>query len=300
MIPRVATAIAITFASAGAASAQDATGHIEGRVVTSDARPVASVRISATGPSLQSSRETESDPRGYFRLQDLPVGTYQVRLALVGYRPVRFDGATVRLGVTTSLGQTTLVAQAFELGEIVVNAERPIVDVASAATVVSLPSEFFSYLPTERSVGSIVSLAPQANQSQFAGEPVNVAGSSGPENAYYLDGMNISRGRFRDRQLRAAVQFHSRGPGQDRGLRGGVRPSYGRHHRRHHTFRRQPVRRRGVRLLHGQRAHIGASLCARGRSPGRLFGVRCGRQSGWADGKGPALVLRRLQSELSP
>lgn len=196
LVPRVVAVIAIALASAGAASAQDATGHIEGRVVTSDARPVASVRISATGPSLQLSRETETDSRGYFRLQDLPVGTYHVRLALVGSRPVRFDGVTVRLGLTTSLGQTTLVAQAFELGEIVVNAERPIVDVASAATVFSLPSEFFSYLPNERSVGSIVSLAPQANQSQFPGEQVNISGSSGPENAYYLDGMNISRGRF--------------------------------------------------------------------------------------------------------
>jgi hypothetical protein len=192
----VGVVVSIVLAWVQGAAAQDATGHVAGQVVTPDARPVASVRVSITGPSLQGSREAETDLRGYFRLQELPVGTYQVRLALVGYRPIRFDHVSVRLGLTTSLGQTSLVAQAYELGEIVVNAEQPIVDVASAATVVSLPSEFFSYLPTERSFGSIVGLAPQADQSRFPGEQVNIAGSSGPENAYYLDGVNISRLRF--------------------------------------------------------------------------------------------------------
>ncbi|HEX3232638.1 MAG TPA: carboxypeptidase-like regulatory domain-containing protein [Gemmatimonadales bacterium] len=120
---------------AASASAQDATGHIEGRVLTAEASPAVSVRVAASSPNLQQSRAAETDARGYFRLQDLPVGTYQVRLALVGYRPVRFDNVVVRLGRTTSLGETRIEPQAFELQDIVVNAQRPLVDVASAATV---------------------------------------------------------------------------------------------------------------------------------------------------------------------
>jgi carboxypeptidase family protein/TonB-dependent receptor-like protein len=192
MISRIGAVVAIVLTSAGSASAQDATGRIEGRVLASDARPAASARVAASGPSLQRSREAETDVRGYFRLPDLPVGTYQVRLALVGYRPVRFDGVAVRLGRTTSLGETSLEPQAFELGEIVVHADRPLVDVASAATATNLPSEQFSDLPTERNFRSIVSLAPQANLSLLPGDEVNIAGGTGLENAYYLDGVNIT------------------------------------------------------------------------------------------------------------
>src|SRR6266508_2364816 len=79
----------------GSAEAQEATGHIQGRVLLAEAEPATSVRVSASGPNLQASREAETDARGYFRLNDLPVGTYQVRLALLGYRPVRFDSVTV-------------------------------------------------------------------------------------------------------------------------------------------------------------------------------------------------------------
>jgi Carboxypeptidase regulatory-like domain/TonB dependent receptor/TonB-dependent Receptor Plug Domain len=189
---RVGAVLAIMVGWSGTAFAQDATGHIEGRVLAAYARPAAAVRVAASGPNLQLSREAETDVRGYFRLRDLPVGMYQVRLALVGYRPVRLEGITVRLGQTTSAGETRLEAQAFELGEIVVNAERPLVDVASAALVTNLPSEQFTNLPTERNFRSLVSLAPQANPSQFPGEEANISGSSGPENAYYLDGANIT------------------------------------------------------------------------------------------------------------
>ena len=134
MVRRPGVLVAILLTWTGSASAQDANGHIEGRVLTPDARPAPAVRVAASSPSLQLHQEAETDARGYFRLRAVPVGTYQLRLALVGYRPVVFEGVTVRLGRTTSLGETRLELQVLELGEIVVNAERPLVDLASAAS----------------------------------------------------------------------------------------------------------------------------------------------------------------------
>jgi hypothetical protein len=207
MIPRVATIIPMLLVWAGSISAQDATGHIEGRVLTGDTEPAAFVRVAATGPNLQLSRVAETDLRGYFRLQDLPVGSYQVRLVLVGYRPVRFHSVVVRLGRTTSVGVATLDAQALELGEIVVNARRPLIDVSSAADVTNLPFEQFRNLPTDRNFRSIVTLAPQANPSQFPGEEANIAGSSGPESAYYQDGVNITHPRYGGTNSRLPYNF---------------------------------------------------------------------------------------------
>ena len=196
MVSRTGVLVSILLTWTSSASAQDANGHVEGRVLKADARPAPAVRVAASSPSLQLHQVVETDARGYFRLSTVPVGTYQVRLALVGYRPVVFEGVTVRLGRTTSLGETRLELQAFELGEIVVNAERPLVDLASAASVTNIPSEQFENLPTSRDFRSIVSLAPQANLSLLPGDEVNIAGGTGPENAYFLDGVNTTDPRL--------------------------------------------------------------------------------------------------------
>ena len=84
MVPRPGPLVAILLAWAGGASAQDATGHIEGRVLTPNARPATAVRVAASSPSLQLRQETETDTRGYSGSGAVPVGTYQFRLAFVG------------------------------------------------------------------------------------------------------------------------------------------------------------------------------------------------------------------------
>ncbi len=186
----------IALARAGALAAQAATGRIEGLVVTPDGLPAGEVRVVAELPDRDLRRETETDVHGTFRLSGLSVGTYRVRLALVGYRPVRFDSVTVSLGRTTSLGRATLTSQALELGEIVVVAARPLIDVVSAATTTNFTADQFTQLPTERNFRSIVKLAPQANASYYPGDEADVAGDTGPGNAYFLDGVNITDPRL--------------------------------------------------------------------------------------------------------
>src|SRR6266704_3381381 len=98
---RIGTFVLALASAAGPLAAQESTGHILGRVLASDSTPAASVRVTAVGPSLPLGRVTATDARGYFRLQDLPVGTYEVRLELVGYRSVVVEAVTVHLGQAT-------------------------------------------------------------------------------------------------------------------------------------------------------------------------------------------------------
>ena len=192
-IGRVGAVAALALATlSGGITAQEATGRVEGWVLAPDSQPAASVRITASGPSLQGRRDVEADIRGYFRLIALPVGTYQLRFALLGYRPVVFNDVIVGLGRTTSLGEIQLESQALELGEIVVSAKRALLDLGSAASVTNITSEQFQDLPTGRNFRSIISLAPQAVHSGLPGDEVNISGGTGPENAYFLDGVNIT------------------------------------------------------------------------------------------------------------
>jgi hypothetical protein len=186
----VVVALALSLVEQGLS--QEESGRIIGRVVTEGGIAASGARIVAEGPSIQGARHETSDARGYFRLLGLPVGSYRVRLSLVGYRPIAVDSVPVRLGRTTTIGDLALQPQAFELGEIVVTAEQALVDVSSAAIATNLAAEQFKNLPTDRNFRSIVSLAPQANLSFLPNDEVNIAGGTGPENAYYLDGVNIT------------------------------------------------------------------------------------------------------------
>jgi hypothetical protein len=60
MFAGVRTVVLALVSVAGGLSAQEATGHIDGRVLSPGARPAAAVRITAESPSLQGLRTTSS------------------------------------------------------------------------------------------------------------------------------------------------------------------------------------------------------------------------------------------------
>src|SRR5438034_7485431 len=108
--------------------AQEVSGSLQGRAVTPQAEPVADVRVTIAGPSLQGTRTAQTDAQGFFQVLALPAGGYGVRLARIGYRPVAVENVPVHIGSTTNLGLVTVEPQAFELGELVVSAPRFSID----------------------------------------------------------------------------------------------------------------------------------------------------------------------------
>jgi hypothetical protein len=173
------------------AKAQEVTGGIEGWVVGEAGGPAAGTQIRVSGSSLQGSRSGLSDAHGYFRFLDLPVGSYTVSIRRLGYRPVTYEQITVRLGATTNLGAIRLGVEAVELPEIVVTPSAAPIDPTSAADRTNLQSQTLAELPLDRNFRSIISLAPQANLSYY-GDEVNIAGATGLENTYYVDGINVT------------------------------------------------------------------------------------------------------------
>jgi len=174
-------------------TAQQVTGDIQGRILGSGGQPIAEVQVTATSPSLQGNRQTLSDARGRFILQSLPTGSYSIGIRRIGYGPLRFQDISVRLGSTTSLGDVPLEAQAVEIPEVVVSAATPVIDPVSAASGATLDSSQFLSLPSDRSFRSLIAYVPQANVS-FYGDGVNVGGSTGLENAFFVDGMDVTVG----------------------------------------------------------------------------------------------------------
>ena len=175
----------------GPAWSQDVTGELEGWVVDTNGTPLAEARVTAEGPRLQLARAARSDQRGYFRILTLAPGLYTVRFRLIGRRPLGLEQVTVALGQTSSLGLVRLAPEAVELPEILVSGEGPVIDPTTTALATNLRAETFTPLPVDRNYRSIVALAPQANAS-YLGDEANIAGSTGSENAYFVDGVNVT------------------------------------------------------------------------------------------------------------
>jgi len=173
------------------AAAQQVTGDIHGRIVGIGGLPLADVQVIVAGPTLPGERQVLSDAHGGFRLLALPPGAFTVRLTRVGYRPVVIERVAVQLGATTSLGDLQLQEQAMELSPLVVTANRPAIDPMTATIGTQLSAQVFDELPVGRDYGSILTLFPQVNESYY-GDGVNVAGGTGLENAYFVDGVNVT------------------------------------------------------------------------------------------------------------
>ena len=176
--------------------AQDVTGNLQGRVVTPQAEPVADVRVTVAGPSLQGTRASQTDPQGFFQVLALPGGSYAVRLARIGFRPVLIDRVPVRVGGTTNLGLVTVESQALELGEIVITAQRLSIDPVSTTIGANVDAATYDALPVGRDYRSVVAFLPHANTSYYTGDPVNIGGATGLENAYFIDGVNVTDDHF--------------------------------------------------------------------------------------------------------
>lgn len=174
-------------------NAQETRGEIAGRVFAADGQPLGGTEVRAASPSMLGERVTVSFADGRFRLVNLPMGVYLVELKRIGHRTVRVEDVHVRLGEVTSLtgGTIRLEDGAVEVEALVVSADRPAIDVSTAALETSINDQAFLALPTERDYRDLALLTPQASES-FRGDPVNISGATGLENLTFVDGLNTT------------------------------------------------------------------------------------------------------------
>ena len=187
-----AIALAWLFLSSGALLAQT-TGSLAGRALDESGGVLPGVALEAKSPSLQGSRAATTDGAGRYRLTVLPPGLYTVVFNLPGFAPESKSGVTISLGNETSLDA---LLRPSATAEVLVTGEAPVVDTTSTNLGSNLTSRAIETLPTGRNYSSVVQVVPGTssdadpkNQQQAT---ITVYGSSGAENAFYIDGINTT------------------------------------------------------------------------------------------------------------
>lgn len=185
--------VAITLAPTSA-SAQDYTsGTLTGRVTNDSGAPVAGASVEVRSNSQGATRTTTTDGSGAFRSALLPIGEYTVTITAPGYGTV-VQTAGVRLGGESAYDFVLTQGGATSVEEIVITGARPSLAFSQTTTglVVDL-EELVKTVPIGRSITAVTLLAPSTVQGDSAfGDVPSVGGASVAENAFYVNGLNIT------------------------------------------------------------------------------------------------------------
>jgi outer membrane receptor protein involved in Fe transport len=173
------------------------TGSIEGVVTDIKGAVASGVTVVVTSPNLIMSRSAKTDDKGIYRILNLPPGKYAVTVeASQGFAKFQQKNVEVNLGKTSAVAIRLEIATIGAEIEVAVTAGAP-VDITANTTGTNIASEQFSNFPTQRTVQSLYRIAPTVTRSGLRDasgrdRDPSVAGSSGPENGYILDGVNTT------------------------------------------------------------------------------------------------------------
>jgi hypothetical protein len=181
----MAMGIGLAALAPGAAFAQNVNGAIVGRTSAGD-------RITAINTDTGLSRSVAVSADGGYRLSQLPVGNYRLQVSRDG----QSVGEAVEVGV--SLGNATTVnlnaEGVVDLAAVQVIGSRVVtpVDVTSTESATNITAQQIERMPVERDVASVALLAPGVARGTAGFGGISFGGSSVAENAFYINGLNVT------------------------------------------------------------------------------------------------------------
>lgn len=197
---------ALTLVTPTEAVAQDYTnGTLSGHVQSTNSQPVAGASVTVRSATQGITRTTTTGADGNFRVPLIPTGRYDVTINAPGFDTIS-DQVAVAVGANSGYDFTMASAggapaDSTELGDIVVTGVRPQLDFSRTATGVTVDvDELIDQVPVARNITAVTLLAPGAvpGDSSFAvgsaqlQAPPALGGSSPAENAFFVNGLNIT------------------------------------------------------------------------------------------------------------
>ena len=156
---------------------------LTGVVKDSAGRPVVGALVRISSPSMIGGERTAtSSANGSYRFSAVPPGTFRISVSAKG-QPTLSQNTVLELGRTETVNWTFPASSATAIVEVVATAAR--VDDATVTQTQNYDTASLATLPVDRSINAIMDLTPGVNSNRAWG------GYSG-ENAYMMDGMNIS------------------------------------------------------------------------------------------------------------
>jgi len=159
------------------------TGKIVGRITDSSTKePLVGVNITILDTRLGASTDID----GNFVILNIPPGKYKVKVSSVGFKPIVFENVSVVVDRTVELN-TELEATAVQVGELVVEARRPLIQKDLTSSISVMSREKIESLP----ISNFTELLSMQAGVVGNGSSIHVRGGRSNEVAYMIDGMYV-------------------------------------------------------------------------------------------------------------
>jgi hypothetical protein len=177
-------AIALVIATSSLV-AQQTTGKIEGTVSDQAGVPIANAQVFIVGTSFGAI----SNDKGYYFINNVPVGTYTVRGQFIGYAPAEVRNVRVQGGQTITIDVKMQSSAVVLTGVTVTAAANPIVPRDQVTSKFIVGGDRVGSLPVD-DVRQVVSLSPGVVESG-ADNGVSIRGGRPGEANVYIDGAPV-------------------------------------------------------------------------------------------------------------
>jgi hypothetical protein len=175
-------------------------GNLSGTVVNPAGEPVAGATVTVLSQAQGFTRTTTTNEAGEFRVPLIPQGNYTVTVAAEGLQTTSTPDLRVQVGGTNSYRLALDTATSGDV--VVVTGVRPQQEFTQTTTGISIDvEEFNERMPVARNITALTMLAPTAvpidqifalNGSAQLLAPASIGGASGGENAFFVNGLNIT------------------------------------------------------------------------------------------------------------
>jgi hypothetical protein len=185
---------------------QETTGSIEGTVkdsagavvpnfaVTISSAKGNAVNTTTTGVTVGFRRTITTNDEGFFRVLQVPPGSYDVVAAAGGgFGEARYENVTVAIGQTTQLSITVSPGATSNTVDVAAT-DTPPVDTTNSAISTSINAQKIELVPKGVDFTSVLKTVPGVRPEAMAGG-FSVDGASGSENVFVVDGQEVSNFR---------------------------------------------------------------------------------------------------------
>ncbi len=160
------------------------TGKLAGRVTAKESgEPLIGANVMIEGSVLGAATDLD----GNFYILQIPPGTYSIRFSMIGYQSLVINDVRMMVDLTTT-ANGALSESAVGLEEVVVQAERAMIQTDVTYSQANISSEEVDMLPVEEFEDV---LALQAGVVMTGGE-IHVRGGRGGEISYMIDGISVT------------------------------------------------------------------------------------------------------------
>jgi len=181
---RISPALTALLLSCVSMTASAQIGKLSGTVVDQNGEPVIGATVLLVGTTIG----TAVNPDGQYGIINIPVGTYDVRYSSVGFSTQVVEGVRITSNSTTEQN-VVLAEEVFEGEEVVITAERPIVDVSQTSSIATLSRDEIEVLPVQQ-LDDIINL--QAGVVEDADGGLHFRGGRTGEVQFQVDGVSVN------------------------------------------------------------------------------------------------------------